>query len=131
MNKAFQTHVARAAKQADVKALRGALGALVKARLRKRQRRPERPPVPIAAQPKPRPQRRSPRRLGRYRAYEVTTKTNYTRSGTWTHHMISVIQAHTDTRAATLANESCDDSKFAAKRLDFNWAADNGYINWK
>jgi hypothetical protein len=44
--------------------------------------------------------------------------------------MIATIRAHTNTRAANQCPCACDNPAFAKNRLDFNWAADNGYITF-
>lgn len=46
----------------------------------------------------------------------------------WRHHMLTVIQKHTNTAKAKAAHEKS--GKFSGNKLDFNWAAAQGYIAW-
>jgi hypothetical protein len=46
----------------------------------------------------------------------------------WRHHMLTVITKHGNTAKAKAAHEKS--GKFAGNKLDFNWAAAQGYINW-
>jgi len=46
----------------------------------------------------------------------------------WRHHMLTVICKHTNTAKAKAAHEKS--GKFSGNKLDFNWAAAQGYINW-
>lgn len=125
----FTAHVAKAAKAHPAKAVAAALGKLIKARLTKPRPVPTQyGVVPVLGQAKA--VRRSPRRLGRFRAYTPTTKPDVSRYGTFRKYMISTIRAHTDTRAANNAHATCDNPAFAKNKLDFNWAADNGYITF-
>lgn len=130
----LKTHVAKAVSAAPTEALAGALKALVLARLR-RARAPTqpsaRPTPPMHAPPMHAPtQRRSARRIGRVRFYTPTSMPDVSRYGTFRKYMISTIRAHTDTRSANATHAQCDEPKFAKNKLDFNWAADNGFITW-
>jgi hypothetical protein len=122
----FAVAIAKHAKSARKDDLARAVGDIVKARLRKP--KPQAPktytPVPL---PKP---RKSPRRLGKFRSYTPTAKPDYSRPGTFRTYMISTIRAHTNTRAANEAHALCTEPAFAKNKLDFNWAADNGYITF-
>jgi len=67
--------------------------------------------------------------------YKVTKKDNAGREGTWTHHMIATIMAHTDTTAARAANAKAKGAtpkgqNFSDKALDFAWAREQGYITY-
>lgn len=132
----FVRKTVKAAPRDDIEA---ALKALVAERLRKSSQRTQRIPASTPQDPllffpqRAKPlssKRRSPRKLGRIRFYTPTDKVDVSRLGTWRHHMISVIRRHTNTRDAQLENTNHDNPKFASQRLDFNWAADNGFINW-
>lgn len=46
----------------------------------------------------------------------------------WRHHMITIICKNTNTAKAKAAHAKS--GKFSNNKLDFNWAAANGYINW-
>lgn len=74
--------------------------------------------------------RRSARRIGRAKAYTPTNRTDVSRIGTFRHYMIATIRRHNNTADAEREHATCDNPKFAKNRLDFNWAADNGFINW-
>jgi hypothetical protein len=65
------------------------------------------------------------------RFYDSTTQPDVSRYGTFRRYMITTIRAHNDTRSANAAHALCDNPSFAKNKLDFNWAADNGYINWR
>lgn len=137
MTKALQTHVRRCAKTAPKAELAMALGALVKARLRK-------PVVDevgkrtfnitritgVAGVDRAKPQRRSARRRGRNQAYIPTSKVDVSRLGTFRHYMLKVIREHSHTWEAETAHAKCDNPKFAKNRLDFSWAAAEGYIQF-
>jgi hypothetical protein len=141
----LQTHVAKAVGAAPVQEIMDGLKDLVLLRLRNRQRTTQRTPsvtaspfasaysggpgttAPAAFGSKP---RRSARRLGRIKFYEATSKLDVSRSGTFRRYMISTIRAHSNTRDANRAHDACTEPKFAKNKLDFNWAADNGYIRW-
>lgn len=137
---AFTAYVNKVAKQADSAALATSLGALTKLRLGSRSKRQVADTMRAEAKPqrgwdlaKPpsehnERQRRSPRRLGRYRAYTPTAKPDVSRLGTFRHYMLSTIRKHSDTVAANNEHADCDRADWASKKLDFNWAADNGYI---
>lgn len=77
----------------------------------------------------PTKQRRSPRRI-KFRMYEATSKTDISRSGTFRRYMLATIRKHSNTASAAREHELCDVPEFAKNKLDFNWAADNGFINW-
>lgn len=133
----FAAHVAKLSAKADRKALGKAVGALTKARLTKRTApKPERIDDPARTEARAlvadiaKRQRRSPRRLGRYRAYTPTQKPDVSRLGTFRHYMLSVIRKHSDTNAANTEHSACDNPSWAKNKLDFNWAADNGYITF-
>ena len=60
---------------------------------------------------------------------------NETREGTWSHHMIETIMAHTDTTSARAANAKAKGAtlkgkSFSEMALDFAWAKEKGYINY-
>lgn len=135
--------VAKAAKSAPTDSLASAVGALVKARLRKAERRKadrsfagqaggDRFGTPAAMDPSgfgSKPQRRAkPYRSGRVRAYTPTNKWNDARRGTFRHYMLATIMAHSDTASAERAHR--DSGAHVGKKLDFTWAANNGFINW-
>jgi hypothetical protein len=127
-------HVAKAVASAPTGKLADALGALVAARLRKPTRTTQPTPSALPMQrptPTPSTSRRSPRRLGKVRFYDSTTQPDVSRYGTFRRYMITTIRAHNDTRSANAAHALCDNPSFAKNKLDFNWAADNGYINWR
>jgi hypothetical protein len=134
-------HVAKTVSNAPSKDIAGALKALVIARLRKPARTTQTPHWPkpwdfgdVPAKAGVRGMgghRRSPRRLGKVRFYKATAMPDVSRYGTFRRYMISTIRAHNDTRSANAAHALCDDPKFAKNKLDFNWAADNGYITWE
>jgi hypothetical protein len=129
----FAATVQAARKAADGKAIAAALGALVKAKVRKpappRQSFASRVHNAQAALPTI-GKRRSARRLGKFQRYTPTSKPDYSRPGTFRTYMIATIRAHTDTHSANQAHALCDTPAFAKNRLDFNWAADNGYITF-
>jgi len=137
----LQSHVSRCVATAPSEKIAAALKAFVLAKLRKPVRTtPASPAWPkpwdfgdVPAKPAPRAggQRRSPRRLGKVRFYTATAQPDVSRYGTFRRYMITTIRAHTDTRSANAAHAQCDNPAFAKNKLDFNWAADNGYINWK
>jgi hypothetical protein len=128
-------HVAKAVASAPTGAIADALSALVLMRLRRTPRPTQpTPSVTPAQRPAPTPSgaRRSPRRTaGKLRYYDSTTQPDVSRYGTFRRYMITTIRAHTDTRSANAAHALCDNPSFAKNKLDFNWAADNGYINWR
>lgn len=72
--------------------------------------------------------RRKARRVGKYRRYTTTTKVDHSRVGTFRRYMIATIRAHGNTALANAAHAVCDNPKFSKNKLDFNWAADSGYI---
>lgn len=129
---------AKASRKSTAKAIAKPLAALVKARLRTRA---ERPPEPFKKlighlnartgkfEPLAKP-RRAPIRRGRVKAYTPTAKVDISRLGTFRHYMLATIRAHSNTLAAEEAHASCDDPKFAGKKLDFGWAAAEGYITF-
>lgn len=53
---------------------------------------------------------------------------NATREGTWTHHMVTIMQAHNSADAARKAHEKS--GHFSGKKLDFKWANDKGFIKY-
>jgi hypothetical protein len=140
----LQTHIAKAVGAAPVQELMDGLKDLVLLRLRRPQRTTQPTPDPIGAvnasvpwsesrvvTGSSRPRRASrPRRLGRIKFYEATSKLDVSRSGTFRRYMISTIRAHTNTCDANRTHEECSNPQFAKNKLDFNWAADNGYIRW-
>lgn len=137
----FAARVAASAKSAaksSSKEIAGALGRLVSARLKTRQRTTQQSPcdpfVPtpaqLAALLNMQRHRKAARRVGKMRRYTATTKPDYSRPGTFRTYMISTIRAHTDTQSANAAHALCDNPSFAKNKLDFNWAADNGYITF-
>lgn len=140
-HKAFERHVRSASGKSSTSAIASALGKLVSAKLKRRAS--DRTASPTSLQrarlqggstplaPRPQPKRRSPRRLGRNRAYAPTTKPDTSRLGTFRHYMIALMRRHSNTRAAELEHAECDNPKFSKNKLDFNWAADNGYITFE
>lgn len=129
----FAKHVLGVAVKAPAKDLAAALGALVAARLRARMARSVAwtPPTPARATATPAQRRSGKRRLGKFQRYVATGKLDTSRYGTFRRYMISTIRAHTNTRDANTAHATCDNPSFAKNRLDFNWAADNGYITFE
>lgn len=66
---------------------------------------------------------------GAERSYTVVAKTeNKARADTWRHHMTSMIVSATDTAAAKAKHAKS--GKFPGNKLDFNWAANNGFIKF-
>lgn len=130
---AFTASVTKARKAADAKAIASALGDLVLVRRHAKVARPtsfvDRVHNAQSAYPTI-GKRRSARRIGRVKAYTPTTKPDYSRPGTFRHYMIKTIREHSNTLAANDAHSTCTEPSYAKNRLDFNWAADNGYINW-
>ena len=141
---AFTKAVTAASRKSSSKAIASALGELVKARLKSHQRpKPEafrmttlpdgtRRAVPpdtdtLAKVAFPR-RRRSLRRRGRNQSYRVTAKVDISRLGTFRHYMLTTIRKHTSTWDAENEHEGCDNPKFAKNKLDFSWAAAEGYI---
>lgn len=58
---------------------------------------------------------------------------NTAREGTWAHHMVETIMAHTDTASARAANakakgQTPKGTAFSDKALDFAWARAQGFI---
>lgn len=131
MTQQLQAQVRKLAKGADTKGLAKALGVLVKTRLAKANK-----PKPIrsgadyakATPATPRAPAARRTRRGRNQYYTVTGKRNATRSGTWTHYMINAILGYTSTWDAERFHATCENAKFRDKRLDFGWAAKEGYI---
>lgn len=136
MTKALQTHVRRCAKAAPNKEIAEALGKLVKARLSKP--KPRRLVAEYtsfdlardAIRTAPPKVRRSARRRGRNQSYRATGKPDISRLGTFRHYMLQVICRHESTWAAESEHALCDNPKFAKNRLDFSWAAAEGYIEF-
>jgi hypothetical protein len=133
---AFEAAVRAASGKADAKAIAAALGKLVKAKLASRQRptqpSPAIPPrtfAPAAPTTTARNslRRRSVRR-GKNQRYAATGKVDISRLGTYRHYMLRVIREHDNTWAAEAAHAQCDNPKFAKNRLDFGWAAAEGFI---
>lgn len=56
----------------------------------------------------------------------ATGKANDTRPDTWTHHMVEIMQRHTDSGAAKAAHAKT--GRYAGKKLDFTWAKAKGFI---
>jgi hypothetical protein len=129
----FAAEVRALAKKTKPKPLAEALGALLAAK-------PEQPrftPRVIPTTPVPTPtggswktatRTRRGRRVPRFQRYTPTGKRNDARFGTFRHYMIATILAHGDVNAASFAHGKCDNPKFAKNKLDFAWAATNGYI---
>lgn len=145
MTKALETYVRREAKKADVNALSSLLGDIVLKRRHKkaidainaRVRDPFNRPAPATpssvvsgatARAAARSVRRASRRSGRNVRYEVTTKWNDARRGTFRHYMLETIRRHTCSWDADADHAKCENPKFAKNRLDYSWAASNGYI---
>lgn len=116
----FKAKLAKLAKSADVAALADALGALVTVTPRR--------VIPQAAPyvPAPRPAKRAPRRTGRWQAYTPTGLPVLSRRGTFRTFMLQTILAHRDTASARRAHLLS--GEYPTHKLDFRWAADNGYI---
>ena len=143
---AFTTYVSAIAAKADPSELSTTLGKLVSARLRKRsvaevarQLRREAGPrsdtwgteaALDASLARSVTKRRRARRIGRAKPYTPTTKVDISRLGTFRHYMIQTIRKHSNTADAEREHNECDNPKFSKNRLDFNWAADNGFIIW-
>lgn len=53
---------------------------------------------------------------------------NKAREGTWTHHMVETIMAHSSAADARAANSKSKD--YSEKSLDFAWAKSKGYITY-
>lgn len=134
---AFTAHVLAASAKSSSKPIAAALGALVTKRLRSRQRPTvaaqrviaEQAVSALGAAQFPR-RKRSLRRRGRMQSYRSTGKVDISRLGTFRHYMLATIRAHGDTWAAEAAHAACDNPKFAKNRLDFGWAASEGYIEF-
>lgn len=144
----LETHISKSIRQAPSQTIGEKLSALVMARLTRRQRTTQRTLTqqrdPFQLTPEQRMMhgtslpatgsstatRRRARRIGRNKAYMPTSKVDVSRLGTFRHYMIATIRKHHSTRAAELEHQGCTDPKFAKNRLDFNWAADNGFIEW-
>lgn len=60
------------------------------------------------------------------RAYKSTDKPDTSKAGSFRTYMISTIRAHKSTEAAKAAHAKS--GQFAHERLNFNWAAQHGYI---
>lgn len=145
--KTLERDVRKAAKGADVGALATQLGKLVAARLSKRQKAVQaaasmgRPDLLYSAADRAAAQsvmaeatfprrKRSLRRRGRTQSYVATTKVDTSRLGTFRHYMLKLIREHSDTWSAERAHATCENPKFAKNRLDFSWAASEGYIDF-
>lgn len=127
----FEARVITASKLADTTALATTLGQLVVAKARRAVRRTTAIPMPTTPMPSaPSKRRGKVRRLGKYQRYTATTKPDISRYGTFRKYVLTTIRAHTDTHSANQAHALCDNPAFAKNRLDFNWAADNGYITF-
>lgn len=133
--------VAKAAKSAPCDAIASAVGKLVSKRLAKPKERSfagqagrgDRDGTPAFMDPSTGASKRSHRRSGfakgsRARAY-TKGKANDARPGTFRWTMLHVMHQHSDTRSAELAHADSD-SQYKNKKLDFTWAAANGYIIW-
>lgn len=130
----FADAILSASAKARNEELRDALGELVKRRLRK----PKKVLIgylnvatgEVRPVSQPKAQRRSPRRVA-FKRYTATQMTDTSRYGTFRRYMITTIRAHNDTLSANAEHAKCDNPKFAKNKLDFNWAADNGYITFE
>jgi len=60
------------------------------------------------------------------RTYKATDKPDTSKAGSFRTYMISTIRAHKTTEAAKAAHAKS--GQFAHERLNFNWAAQHGYI---
>lgn len=135
MPNAFEKAVRQASAKADASAIAAALGALVAERLRVAVARPVATarPMPSTTPTLPRAalnRRSTGRRRGRMQRYTPTAKVDISRIGTFRHYMLRVIREHTDTWSAEQAHARCENSKFAKNRLDFGWAAAEGFITF-
>lgn len=66
---------------------------------------------------------------GAERSYSVIAKAeNKARPDTWRYHMTAMIVGATDTAAAKAKHAKS--GKFPGNKLDFNWAANNGFIKF-
>lgn len=65
---------------------------------------------------------------GAERSYTVGKTEVTAKPESWRHHMLTTIRKYGDTAKAKAAHEKS--GKFSANKLDFNWAAAQGYINW-
>lgn len=149
MTKALAAHVKKVAKSADTKALADALGDLVLKRLHTKaianinaklgglsipkgmtSEEAQRKLGVGTPEPKAKVTRRSTRRRGRNQAYVPTSKPDISRLGTFRHYMLQTIRRHKCTWDAEAEHANCDNPKFAKNRLDFSWAASEGYIDF-
>jgi stage V sporulation protein SpoVS len=128
----FTAHVLAASAKSSAKPIAKALGALVAARLRKRQRTTQQTyrAAPVLDTVKAVKTRRSARRRGRNQHYRVTAKVDISRLGTFRHYMLATIRKHEWTWNAETEHADCDNPKFAKNKLDFSWAAAEGYIEF-
>jgi hypothetical protein len=126
----FAAEVRALAAKAKPKPLAEALGAILTAKPAPPRRViPAEPtPTPTGGSWKPATRTRRSRRVPRFQRYTPTGKRNDARFGTFRHYMIATILAHGDVNAASFAHGKCDNPKFAKNKLDFAWAATNGYI---
>jgi len=126
----FADRVKAHAAKSSTDELAKALGDVAVARLKAKQHKPKLYAlIPVLDKVKA-VKRRSARRLGKFQRYHATSKPDYSRPGTFRTYMIATIRAHTDTHSANAAHALCEEPSFAKNRLDFNWAADNGYIEF-
>lgn len=65
---------------------------------------------------------------GQGRTYKVNKKANEAKADSWRAHMTAVITGSTSTTDAKAAHAKS--GKFSANKLDFNWAAKNGFITF-
>lgn len=65
---------------------------------------------------------------GANRAYTKGKTAINAKPGSWRHHMLTTMQKAKDTDSAKAAHAKS--GNFSANKLDFNWAASQGYIVW-
>ena len=130
----FAEAIAKINAGASSAVLAPAIAAIVKARRGSAPAAPRPTPAPRplpSLPPRPATPRAAPRRTGKTRRYSPTGKVDTSRVGTFRRYMLTTIRSFTNTAEANRANAACTVPKFAKNKLDFNWAADNGYITWE
>jgi hypothetical protein len=126
------TKASKASAKSSSEEIGVALGRLVSKRLQKRSEQTVRTAQvsewrydPIVPQ-----RRRRTVRRGRNQPYRSTTKVDISRLGTFRRYMLSVIRRHNNTWDAMAEHEKCDNERWAKNKLDFAWAAAEGYIDF-
>lgn len=90
---------------------------------------------PVAKEPKAAKEKGAGRVPAEFAYKSVKGVENTARAGTWTHHMVETIVAHTSTADARAANAKAKGAtpkgeNFSDKALDFAWAKAKGYITY-